>query len=386
MDTQAHILIVDDEPGIRLGCRRALEPAGYRVDEASSFKHGKEKLASAIYDLILLDVMLPDGRGIDLLPDIIAKDPATVTIIVTGYATVEMAVSAIKHGAYDFISKPFTSDLLLLTVQQGLEKRHLSLESQRLKQVETKAAEMARQKAEAERLGAFKAQFALTVAHELRAPVAGAQSLLRTLTNGLVGEFTEKQSTILERLEARLDELLTLINDLLTLAKSKNLTDDTPIGKILILPVIQKTLSQFEALAAEKNIHLHMDELGAETMVYATEDGLVMILTNLFSNAIKYSKDEGNVWVKIRPGYESVQIEVKDDGIGIPQDALQKIGQEFFRAPNAQMTGIIGTGLGLSIVRQYLTYFGGEFSIDSQENKGTTVAVKLRTQNSTNPH
>ena len=151
MDYQANILIVDDEPGIRIGCRRALEPAGYRVDEAGSFKQGQEKLAFAIYDLILLDVMLPDGRGIDLLPDIVAKDPETVTIIVTGYATVEMAVSAIKRGAYDFISKPFTSDLLLLAVEQGLEKRRLSLEARRLKQVEAEAAELARQKTEAER-------------------------------------------------------------------------------------------------------------------------------------------------------------------------------------------------------------------------------------------
>ena len=161
MDSQANILIVDDEPGIRIGCRRALEPAGYSVDEAGSFKQGQEKISAKIYDLILLDIMLPDGRGIDLLPAIVAMDPETVTIIVTGYATVEMAVNTIKHGAYDFISKPFTSDLLLLTVEQGLEKRRLSLEAQRVKQVETEAAELARQKAEAERLGAFKAQFAL---------------------------------------------------------------------------------------------------------------------------------------------------------------------------------------------------------------------------------
>ena len=263
MDSQASILIVDDEPGIRIGCRRALEPAGYSVDEAGSFKQAQEKIATNIYDLILLDVMLPDGRGIDLLPAIAAKDTETVTIIVTGYATVEMAVNAIKHGAYDFISKPFTSDLLLLTVQQGLEKRHLSLEAQRVEQAEFEAAEMARQKAEAERLGVFKAQFALTVAHELRAPVAGAQSLLRTLTNGLVGEFTEKQSTILQRLESRLDELLALINDLLTLARSKNLTEDTPLEKIPLQPVIQKTLGQFEAMAAEKGVSLQLDEAGS---------------------------------------------------------------------------------------------------------------------------
>ena len=380
MDSLINILIVDDEPGIRIGCRRALEPAGYRVDDASSLNQGREKLASGIYDLVLLDVMLPDGRGIDLLPDINVKDPETITIIVTGYATVEMAVNAIKHGAYDFISKPFTSDLLLLTVEQGLEKRHLSLEAQRVKQVETEAAEMARQKAEAERLGAFKAKFALTVAHELRAPVAGAQSLLRMLTNGLMGEFDEKQSAILNRLETRLNELLYLINDLLTLAKSKNLIEGTSIERIPLIPVIQKTLSQFEAMAAEKHVGLNLDEQGTELLVNATKDGLAIIFTNLISNAIKYSKMGGNVWIKIKPKGHYVQVEVQDDGIGIPQDALQKIGEEFFRASNAQQSLVTGTGLGLSIVQQYLGYFGGKISIDSLEMKGTTVTVQFQTE------
>lgn len=378
MDAQATILIIDDEPGIRIGCRRALEPAGYSVEEAGSFKQGKEKIVAKAYDLILLDVMLPDGRGIDLLPEIAARDPETVTVIVTGYATVEMAVNAIKHGAYDFISKPFTSDLLLLAVQQGLEKRRFSLEAQRLKEVERQTEELARQKAEAERLGAFKAQFALTVAHELRAPISGAQSLLRTLTNGLVGEFNEKQNTILERLETRLDELLALVNDLLTLAGSKNLVEDAPLRKIPLQPAIQKAMAQFEAMAAEKSVGLQLVGADLAIEVLASEDGLVLIFTNLINNAIKYSRENGKVSIVVEPGDPFVQVSVQDEGIGIPQDALQKIGQEFFRAPNAKHSGIAGTGLGLSIVQQYLSHFEGELVVDSHEGQGTTVTVRLR--------
>lgn len=78
------------------------------------------------FDLILLDVMMPDGSGIDLLSIIHAQDPEVIVIIITGYATVELAVEAIKAGAYDFIAKPFTSDILLMAVNQGLEKRSLS--------------------------------------------------------------------------------------------------------------------------------------------------------------------------------------------------------------------------------------------------------------------
>lgn len=382
MDPKSRILIVDDEPGIRIGCQRALEPAGYLVEQAASFKEGLIKVASGDYDLVLLDVMLPDGRGIDLLPEIIARDPQTVTIIVTGYATVEMAVNAIKHGAYDFISKPFTSDLLLLSVQQGLEKRRLSQEAQRLATVERQAQELERQKEEAERLGAFKAEFALTVAHELRAPVAGAQSLLRTLTNGLVGEFAPRQQAVLERLEARLDELLALINDLLTLAGSRRLAEEQAPAAVPLGPAIEKALAHFEAMAAERGITLRYEPAPAAMQVMASEDGLGIIFTNLVGNAIKYSQDGGTVRVHVERVGERVRGDVIDEGIGIPEGALSELGQEFYRAPNARQSGISGTGLGLSIVKQYLAHFGGELRITSREGQGTTASVLLRASDS----
>ena len=121
-----------------------------------------------------------------------------------------------------------------------------------------------------------------------------------------------------------------------------------------------------------------LDEPETYTDVYATEDGLMIIFTNLISNAIKYSLKGGKVRVKVDLDGQFVRVEVKDDGIGIPQEALQNIGQEFFRAPNAKGSGVTGTGLGLSIAQQYLTHFGGDFSIQSQEGQGANVTVRLR--------
>jgi DNA-binding NtrC family response regulator len=168
--------------------------------------------------------MMPDGRGIDLLAPIDERDPDIVTVIITGYATVELAVEAIKRGAYDFISKPFTSDQLLMTVNQGLEKRRLSLEAKRLQAIEQEAVSLAREKDEMERLNRFKTEFMLTVAHELRSPVGSAQSLIRTLIRGLAGGLNEQQSEILTRIETRLTVLTELINDLLSLAERKSMT------------------------------------------------------------------------------------------------------------------------------------------------------------------
>jgi len=186
MEQAARILVVDDEDGIRAGCRRVLEPAGHSIEEASTLAEGLEKAAAGSFDLALLDVMMPDGSGLDLIEPLRQKDPETVIIVITGYATVELAVQALKRGAYDFISKPFEADLLLHAIDQGLERRRLSLEARRSKALEEKATRLQLEKEEMERLERFKSAFTMQVAHELRAPITAMQSFLLALRKQIV--------------------------------------------------------------------------------------------------------------------------------------------------------------------------------------------------------
>ena len=132
MEVKGHILVIDDEIGMRVGCKRALESEGYHVDTAENGEEGLQKLESNGFELVLLDMMMPGIGGLEMLEQISEIDPNLVCVVITGYATVELAVQAIKRGAYDFIAKPFDSDTLLLTVAQGMEKRVLSLQTQRL--------------------------------------------------------------------------------------------------------------------------------------------------------------------------------------------------------------------------------------------------------------
>jgi signal transduction histidine kinase len=375
MELSGKILVIDDEIGIRRGCRRALEPEGFLVEDASTLREGKEKIHEGHYDLILLDVMMPDGRGIDLLEPILVKDPDTVCIIITGYATVELATSAIKEGAYDFISKPFTSDLLLMTVNQGLEKRKLSLESKRLQTVEKEAAELTRAKEEMEKLDQAKSAFMLTIAHELRAPVGGAQSLLRTLTRGIAGELSDQQREILERIEARMDQLIELIEDLLSLASSKSSELESPLEPIELEPILQEVLESYGFEAETKDISLDVEMTDEDLMIHGTHDGLERILGNLLGNAIKYTPEKGQVQIKIQQLSDQVEIQIADNGMGISEEELPHIWDEFFRAKNARHSGIGGTGLGLSIVKQYVERFHGEISVNSLKGQGTTFIL-----------
>jgi two-component system sensor histidine kinase/response regulator len=322
--------------------------------------------------------MLPDGKGIDLLEPIRARDPEIVSIIITGYATVELAVDTIKKGAYNFISKPFTADMLLMTVNQGLEKRHLSLQAKRLQALEHETIELARARDEAERLNEFKSSFLQIAAHELRSPVSGAQSLVRTLLHGLAGELKPQQLELLSRVEIRLDFMLHMINDILTLASSKSIEIDQPLEKIQIQPVIHKVIESFAEDAKNQQVTVKFAAPSKPITAMATKNGLDTVMGNLICNAIKYSKRGGTVEVEIHKEPEHVKISVSDAGIGIPEEDIPHIGEEFFRAKNAHQAGITGTGLGMSIVRQFVDRFGGQIGVVSSVGKGTTFTVSLR--------
>jgi two-component system sensor histidine kinase/response regulator len=371
------ILVIDDEVGIRQGCQRVLEPQGFEVDKAATIQEGLRKITEEGFDLVLIDVMMPDGRGIDLLEPIRKIDPDIVCVIITGYATVELAVQAIKEGAYDFISKPFTADMLLLTVNQGMEKRRLSLDARRLQEVEKETARLAREKEELQRLEQYKSEFMTTVAHELRSPIAGAQSLLRTLTRGLAGGLNEQQRELLSRVDLRLSGLLALVNDLLDLAASKTFEEHRPAEPIKLIPVIQQVVDYFSIEADQKGVALVQDLPLEEIEVLGTEDGLQKIFTNLVGNAIKYTPEGGKVTVEIKNCGDKVEILVADTGIGIPQKDLPRLFEEFFRASNARRAGIVGTGLGLSIVKQFVDQFGGSIEASSVEGEGTQFKVSL---------
>jgi two-component system sensor histidine kinase/response regulator len=378
MDDKVRILVIDDEAGIRQGCCRVLQPQGFQVDMAENFQEGVSKVQAGAYDLVLLDVMLPDGKGIDLLGPILKSDPETVAIIITGYATVELAVEAIKKGAYNFISKPFTADLLLLTVNQGLEKRHLSLEASRLQKVESEKIELTRARDEAEKLNEFKSTFLLMMAHELRSPVSGAQSLVRTLLRGLAGELKPQQHELLSRVETRLDYLLVMINDILTLASSKSIDTEQPLEKVHVSLLLRQVIDSFEVEAKSQQVNLKFPAPGKLPAVLATEKGLNTVLRNLVGNAIKYSRPGGTVEVTVQKEADRLKICVADNGMGVPAEDLPHIWEEFFRARNAHLSGIVGTGLGLSIVKQYIDSFGGEVGVESRLGQGTTFTVSLR--------
>ncbi len=129
MSRLRRILIVDDELGIREGCKRALVGEGYDAEYAEDGTSGYKKMKEGSYDLILVDLMMPGVGGLDFIQMAHKLDPEIILVVITGFATIETAVEATKRGAYDYLPKPFTPEALAAVVKRGLEKRDLRLEA-----------------------------------------------------------------------------------------------------------------------------------------------------------------------------------------------------------------------------------------------------------------
>jgi len=248
----------------------------------------------------------------------------------------------------------------------------LAVASQGAVALENALAHEALQKADQART-----QFVRTVTHELRAPVSGAQSLLRVLLRGMTGEINKQQQEILGRVEARLDALLQLINDMLALAASKTVELQEPPKPMALQPVLQREIDLRAQEAKEKQIQLGFEAPSEELIVRATPDGLAQVFGNLIGNGIKYTPQAGRVTVRVSRQGSGAVVSVTDTGIGIPAEAMAHLWEEFFRASNARRSEIVGTGLGLSIVKRLVETYDGLISVQSTEGKGTTFTVTL---------
>lgn len=373
--TEANILVIDDEPGIREGCKRALSPQGYFVDTAEDADQGISKIKSGHFELALIDVMMPGTSGIDLISVIHEHDPDIICIIITGYATVELAVAAIKKGAYDFLTKPFTTDDLNLVINQGLERRRLSLEARRLKNIEAEAQRLMEEKKRLEELDRAKVAFIRLVTHELQAPISAITTYLDLILNNYIPQ--DQQSEYLQRAQQRAKEQLSLISDLLEFGRLKEIKGKKKAEMVQVDAELSEVIRELEPQAAEKNLRLTADIAPDLPPVYMPADHVKSIWTNLISNAIKYTPPGGKINILLR--WESSQITgvVQDTGIGIPADGMDQLFSEFYRARNAKELNIPGTGLGLAIIKQIIEKAEGEIRVESETGKGSTFTFSL---------
>jgi signal transduction histidine kinase len=226
-----------------------------------------------------------------------------------------------------------------------------------------------------EAMEASQAQFIRVTTHELRSPVAVAQSLVRNVLKGYTGEMTEKQADVFARISRRLDFLESLINDLLDLAAGKAPELAEVQEPVVLNASIGRVMLLLQPRAEDKGLDMTLQPCRDQLVVRGTEGDLDRIFVNLVGNAVKYTPPGGAVIVSMQQTDGQAQVEVSDTGIGIPEEALPHLFEEFYRAPNAKKLAEVGTGLGLAIVKDLVERYGGRIWVKSAVGQGTTFTV-----------
>ncbi len=472
------ILVVDDEERIREACKLVLEDCGYEVSLASSGIEALERIPAEHYDIMLLDLMMPEISGFDVLAKVKVLDPDTVVIMITGYATLEHSVDAMKKGAFDFIPKPFTPEHLRVTVAKAIDynralwdiaetrsrlrtmvnhiadgvmctnpqnqvvlanpaflrmigfraewmigrpleqfidiPRMRDLIFQALHMPESEFSELTEEitltgsdRAEEtvlsfrcapfrdrngrnlgvitvlhditalKQMDRMKSQFVSTVSHEIQSPMNSVMMQLQVILDGLAGEVTEKQRGILTRASEKINNLARMASELLDLARIESGLISLEREPVDMAALIRDQVAFHLPRAESASIRLAIEAPEILPPVMANRRNMEEVLSNLITNAIKYSPDGGQVTVSASAGSGYLCLRVRDTGLGISPEDLKLIFQQFYRVKDEKTRYIQGTGLGLAIVKSILESHQGRIEVESRPGEGSTFIVFL---------
>jgi signal transduction histidine kinase len=223
-----------------------------------------------------------------------------------------------------------------------------------------------------------KDDFLSIAAHQLRTPLGNMRWNLERLIDREGEGVTEKGKEIISDLNTSTIRLISLANALLDASRiNQDRVDDHP-EEVNIGEIIQDVVKNYEHELELKSVHISI--VGLDTplsKVFIDPHLFYQVIVNLLSNAIKYNKPDGNIEIKVENNPSEIVIHIKDTGIGIPQDAQDRVFDKFFRATNAANTKNEGTGIGLFIVKSYIEKWHGRIWFDSKENEGTTFHIMI---------
>ena len=354
------ILVVDDEIIIRELCVQALRE--YRVVLAGTCEEALRLYERTHVDLILSDIMMPGGSGIDLLRQVKTLDPNATVIIMTGFVDKETILKALKEDADDFINKPLNLLQLKTSIEKALGRKALKEELANIR-----------------RSDELKNAFLSLVSHKLRTPITGISLFLQNLRTGVFNpdDQTCKQNIALASEEA--DYLGQLVTDLL--AFSQVMVHGTGINKSPcdLNEIIAEVL--FKCREVHCNFDIDIDVTLCEISPVSLDASKIRFaLLQVVDNAFKFSGEFNHITISVGCDDGFVSITVSDLGIGIPESEIPKVFEKFYQIDPDHTGQVRGFGLGLFYARDFVRQHGGSIALASEPGLGTTVTISLPLQ------
>ena len=363
------ILVVDDTPVNLRVLTEMLKRHDFNVYSAPDGPTALEIVQSEALDLILLDIKMPGMDGYMVCEKIKADERfADIPVIfISALTDIDDIVKGFDTGGVDYITKPFKFREVLVRVET-----HLTLRRQR-QQIE-EMRERDRQYFES--ISALREQFIRTATHDLKNPLAsivGYTNILESFNETARDETISDAIVGLRYGSRKMRILVTDMLDLLQMESGLQLY----YAPVEINKFVKDTFPEFNVLVKEKNINFSYVPLDMELQINIDPKWIGRVLSNLISNAIKYTPESGSVEIVLERKDDLVYLHVVDSGLGIPADDLDQIFDAFHRVRRKQHMQVEGTGLGLSIVRSIVEQHDGNIYVESELGKGSRFTVEL---------
>lgn len=354
--TGAHVLLVDDDVALLRALPETLRlrMADLTVETADSGSAALDRLAAVDYDAIVCDIKMPGMDGLALLARIRALRPDTPTLLITGHGEHDLAVQALRGGAYDFIQKPVDREYFVASLSRAIQVRQLS---RRVKELDR-----------------LKMQFFEDVSHELRTPLALVLGPIQRLL--AAGELTGAQRHDLEVVGHNARTLLKRVNDLLDVSKLEAGKMGLTCAEVDLARLVRLIASHFEVFAEEQQIAFRV-ETPPSVPGQADPEKLQRVFLNLLSNAFKFAPRGGQVRCELRRDDGRATVAVQDNGPGVKPELREAVFQRFRQGDGGSPRHFGGTGLGLSIAREFVELHGGTIRVDEAPGGGALFTVEL---------
>jgi signal transduction histidine kinase len=358
-DRSPKVLVVDDEEWMRDACVEILQPEGFEVMTAADGPTGLELIRRYSPDLILVDLKMPGMDGIAYLGSVKAFDPDIVAIMISGYATLEVAVEAMKTGAFDFLPKPFKPAELRGVARRGIEHRTAGLRFSALLQGKAPPTEL----------------HLAMLAHRFKAPLAAMRQCVWVVLQGYAGEISPQARSMIDLVAQRADQMIRFVNDWLTLSCLEQGKGIKEIKEVDVAEIVKAVVERAGQDPLAEKITIRCVVARGPGTIRGDPSSLDELIGNLVDNAVRYTPAGGTVTVDVDATEDGAAVTVRDTGPGISPEDLEHIFEPFYRG-HAQKN-IPGTGLGLPIVKRIAERHGGRVEVQATLGEGSVFRVFL---------
>jgi signal transduction histidine kinase len=366
--TEATVLVIDDEESVATTIEAILTMDGHQVTAVTTGAEAVKLLNERRFDVVLTDLRLADMDGIEVLREVQRTSPESASIMLTGYASLESAVAALRSGAYDYLMKPSDVDELRATVNRAIERGLLR-----------------RRLLELEEVDRLKTQFLSMASHELRTPLTAVSGFIQVARRRITraagfenaAEWKEeagRTAETLEQAQRQSRRLGRLVDELLDVSRLQLGRVELHQREIDLFASLSQVLERIKLMHTTHTFQLEPSETPAPVLV--DQDRMDQVFENLLGNAVKYSPSGGTVAIRLAIDGGEAHVSIADQGIGISADELNNVFNLFYRSPDPRAGHVGGLGLGLYISREIVTRHGGRMWAESSGN-GSTFHVVL---------